>query len=432
MDAIVPQPFSDRTGASAERFDRAHATVGRTGQGLDLASLLPGGWVGGAYASGGPEVRQLTFGFMPLTDCAPITVAHAQGLFAKHGIESSLSRFTSWTALRDALNSGATQAAQMLFGMPVGAAVGRLGSDQPPLVIPWVMNRNGQAITLGAKHRGKFAADPKALRPLAQECRDKGRPMVFGITLQPGTHAMWLRYWLGAGGIHPDRDVALITVPPSQMVANMKTGRMDGFCVGEPWNVRAISEELGFTALLTEQIWPDHPEKVLAFTEEFAEAHPNSVKAVLKALHEASVWCDDPSNHDALAALLAQPEYLNTPAQGIRARLGNTVDYGDGRSAGDQRGLTFHARNANYPQAKHCVWWLSQFRRWDMLPSVPDYLGVAGRVMRADFYEAAMKEAGIAHGGADFTPEALFDGHLFDPSEPEDYASSFAVTSIRK
>jgi nitrate/nitrite transport system substrate-binding protein len=353
-------------------------------------------------------------------------------LFAKHGIESSLGRFTSWTALRDALNSGATQAAQMLFGMPVGAAVGRLGSDQQPLVIPWVMNRNGQAITLAAKHRGKFATDPKALRPLAQECRDKGRPMVFGITLPPGTHAMWLRYWLGAGGIHPDKDVALITVPPLQMVANMKTGRMDGFCVGEPWNVRAISEELGYTALLTEQIWADHPEKVLAFTEEFAEANPNSVKAVLKALHEASVWCDDPANHDALAALLAQPEYLNTPAQGIRARLGSAVEYGDGRPAGEQRGLTFHARNANYPQAKHCVWWLSQFRRWDMLLSAPDYLGVAGRVMRADFYEAAMKEAGLNHGGADFTAETLFDGHTFDPTEPEEYAASFAVTSIRK
>jgi nitrate/nitrite transport system substrate-binding protein len=216
------------------------------------------------------------------------------------------------------------------------------------------------------------------------------------------------------------------------MVANMKTGRMDGFCVGEPWNVRAISDELGFTALLTEQIWADHPEKVLGFTEEFAEANPNSVKAVLKALHEASVWCDDPANHDALAALLAQPEYLNAPAASIRARLGTSIDYGDGREAGHLRGLTFHTRNANYPQPKHCIWWLSQFRRWDMLVTAPDYLGVAGRVMRPDFYEAAMNELGVTHGGADFAPETLFDVRTFDPSEPEEYAASFPVTSIRQ
>jgi nitrate/nitrite transport system substrate-binding protein len=432
MEAIVPRPLPNGSGIGTDRFDSPRMTAVPTGSGLDLASLLPSEWVGAAYASGGPEVRQLTFGFVPLTDCAPIVVAHAQGLFAKHGIESSLGKFTSWTALRDALNDGATHAAQMLFGMPVGAAVGRLGSDQKPLVIPWVLNRNGQAITLGAKHRGKFAADPKALRPLAVECRDKGRPMVFGITLPPGTHAMWLRYWLGAGGIHPDKDVALITVPPPQMVANMKTGRMDGCCVGEPWNVRAISEGLGFTALLTEQIWPDHPEKVLAFTEEFAEANPNSVKAVLKALHEASTWCDDPTNHDALAALLAEPEYLNASAELIRARLGRSVEYGDERQAGDQRGLSFQARNANYPQPKHCVWWLSQFRRWDMLVTPPDYLGVAGRVMRPDFYEAAMKELGASHGGADFSSDTLFDDHTFDPSEPEEYAASFPITSIRQ
>jgi hypothetical protein len=139
MDAIVPRPLTNGTAASADRFDSARMTAALTGSGLDLASLLPGEWVDGAYASGGPEVRQLTFGFVPLTDCAPLAVAHTQGLFAKHGITSNVSKFTSWTALRDALNNGATQAAQMLFGMPVGAAVGKLGSDQKPLVIPWVL-----------------------------------------------------------------------------------------------------------------------------------------------------------------------------------------------------------------------------------------------------------------------------------------------------
>ena len=408
-----------------------HALADRAA-GLELATPLPRGWASGVTAGGAPEVAQLTFGILPLVDCAPIVVARELGYFARHGIEAEIGKSGSWTALRDALNSGAVHGAHMLFGMPIGAAVGKLGNDQKPLVVPWILSRNGQAITLGNKHRGKCAADPKALRKLAGETRDLGRPLVFGITLAPGTHAMWLRYWLGAGGIDPDKDVALITVPPPQMAANLKTGRMDGFCVGEPWNARAIADGVGFTAICTEEIWPDHPEKVLAFTEEFAEAHPNSVKAVLKALHEASVWCDDPANFDALAALLARPEYIGAPAELIRARLGPAVDYGDGRRRDDLRGLTFNARNANYPQAKYALWWLAQFRRWAMLPPGPDYLGVAARVMRPDFYEAALSELGVKHGGADLSPETLFDGIVFDPASPEAYAAGFATTGLHR
>ncbi len=429
MDSL---DFDQKSTCSAASNGRAlHVDAGDRTTGLDLATLGPRDRPRGSAAEGAPEITQLTFGILPLVDCAPIVVAQARGFFARQGIEANITKLASWTALRDALNKGALHGAHMLFGMPIGAAVGKLGTEQKPLIIPWILSRNGQAITLGTKHRGKFAADPKALRPLAIESRDAGRPLVFGITLQPGTHAMWLRYWLGAGAMHPDHDVALITVPPPQMVANMRTGRMDGFCVGEPWNARAIADGLGFTAICTEEIWPDHPEKVVAFTEEFAEAHPCAVKAVLKALHEASVWCDDPANHDALAELLARPEFIGAPAELLRARLGKSVDYGNGRKREDLRGLTFSNRNANYPQAKYALWWLSQFRRWTMLPVAPDYLGVATRVMRPDFYEAAMAELGVAHGGTDFSPEVLFDGCTFDPASPETYAAGFPITSIR-
>ncbi len=427
MNLTDSQSAANGTELTTHRF----AAGAALGSGLDLAQLLPDGWVGSVYASGEPEVRELTFGILPLTDCAPLVVAHERGLFKKHGITSSIAKFASWTATRDALVHGSTQAAQMLFGMPIGAAVGKLGSEQKPLVIPWILNRNGQAITLSARHRGLVGASARDLRPLAQESRDKGRPLVFGLTLAPGTHAMWLRYWLAAGGIHPDKDVALITIPPPQMVANMKAERMDGFCVGEPWNARAIMEGMGYTAIFTEEIWSDHPEKVVAFTEEFAEANPNSVKAALKAMHEASVWCDDRDNRGELTRMLARPEYLDCPEKVIGARLGDISSYGDSRRDAELRGVTFHARNANYPQAKYAVWWLSQFRRWSMLPTAPDYLGVAGRVMRPDFYEAALKELGVTHGGADLGPETLFDGKTFDPSEPEDYAASFDLTAIR-
>ncbi|MGB8166717.1 MAG: CmpA/NrtA family ABC transporter substrate-binding protein [Chthoniobacteraceae bacterium] len=403
-----------------------------SGSSLDLASLLPSAWVGGVYASGAPEVKQVTFGILPLTDCAPIIVAHERALFAKHGVQSVVTKFTSWTASRDALISGEAQASHMLFGMPVAAAVGKLGTEQKPLVIPWILSRNGQAITLSAKYRGITGASAKELRPIAIECRDKGRPLVFGITLGPGTHAMWLRYWLAAGGIDPDRDVALVTIPPPQMVANMRAQRMDGFCVGEPWNSRAVADELGFTAVLSEEVWPDHPEKVLAFTEEFAEANPNTVKAVLKAIHEASVWCDAFANRNELVALLADADYVGASATLIAGRLGDTVECGNGRTATKLRGPNFAARNANYPQAKYAVWWLAQFRRWRMLPACPDYLGVAGRVMRPDFYEAALKEEGVTPGGADFAPDTLFDGKTFEPTEPEEYAASFEISALRR
>jgi nitrate/nitrite transport system substrate-binding protein len=202
---------------------------------------------------------------------------------------------------------------------------------------------------------------------------------------------------------------------------------------GRTWNAKAIEEELGFTAVLSEEIWPDHPEKVLAFTEDFSEAQPNSVKAALKALHEASLWCDEEGNRDELAAILEQPHYLACPTRTIKSRLGSTVDCANGRLARNLRGLTFSRRECNYPQPKFAVWWLAQFRRWGMLPSAPDYLGVATRVMRPDFYNAAMNElGGVPHRRPDFTSETLLDGKVFDPAQPEKYAADFEITALKK
>ncbi|HEY5705061.1 MAG TPA: CmpA/NrtA family ABC transporter substrate-binding protein [Terrimicrobiaceae bacterium] len=430
MDAVQEQVNGNRADGQAK--GRAAGLASPRSGGLDLSSLMARDCSLEVAEAGEPEVGQLTFGILPLTDCAPIVVAHAKGFFARHGIESSLVKFASWTASRDGLMSGKAHAAHMLFGMPVAAAVGKLGTEHKPLVIPWILSRNGQAITVSVRHRKILSSNARDLRALAQERRDKGRPLVFAMTLQPGTHAMWLRYWLAAGGIHPDKDVALITIPPPMMVANMRAGRLDGFCAGEPWNAKAVDEELGFTAILSEEIWPNHPEKVLAFGEEFSEANPNSVKAALKALHEASIWCDAEENRAELAAFLAEPPYLNCSAALIESRLGSSIDCGNGRVSNQLRGLTFSRGESNYPQPKFAVWWLSQFRRWMMLPSAPDYLGVAARVMRPDFYEAAMSELGVSQGRASFAPETLFDGKVFDPAEPEKYAADFEITSLRK
>ncbi len=384
------------------------------------------------YASDAPETPDMTFGIIALTDCSPIVIAHEKGLFKKYGINSKIAKPANWAAIRDALINGDTQATHMLIGMPIASTMGLGGGNSVPIVVPWLLNRNGQAITLRADLKGKVAGDPKALKPLVDEARDAGNKLSFAMTFPPGTHAMWLRYYLGAGGIHPDKDVNLITIPPPQMVANMKVGKMDGFCVGEPWNARAIAEEVGFTSVTTQEIWKDHPEKVCAFTAEFAEKNPNSVKACLKALNEASVWLDEMNNRPELCEIVGKDAYIKCPPDAILGRLQGKLDYGDGRSRQDDNYMIFSSRNCNYPQPAYGKWWLSQFRRWGMVEGAPDYAGIVKQVFRTDLYEAAMKEIGHVHGGTDDSPWTMMDGVSFDPAgDPEAYAASFPIKNIK-
>jgi nitrate/nitrite transport system substrate-binding protein len=384
-----------------------------------------------SWASDAPEVSDLRFGMIALTDCSPIVIAHEKGLFKKYGINSTVAKQASWAAIRDALTNGDLHGTHMLTGMPIASTMGLLGSPKKPMVIPWILNRNGQSITLKADLKGKVAADPKALLPIAMDAKAKGTPLTFAMTFPPGTHAMWTRYWLGAGGINPDKDIALITIPPAQMVANMKVGKMDGYCVGEPWNARAIADNIGYTALNTQDIWKDHPEKVCAFTAEFADKNPKTVKAVCKALHEASVWLDKMENRPEQADIVSRATYINCPKELILGRLQGKYDFGDGRKKQDPNYMIFSSRNCNYPQPKYAVWWLTQFRRWGMVSKEPDYKGVAAQVMRPDIYESAMKEIGAKHGGRDDKPETLFDGKVFDPSKPEAYATSFGTNTLK-
>src|SRR5215217_2167999 len=278
-----------------------------------------------------PEVSDLRFGMIALTDCSPIVIAHEKGLFKKYGINSKVTKGANWAAIRDNLSSGSLQATHMLLGMPLASTMGLLGAPKKPMVIPWLLNRNGQAITLKTEWKGKVGADPKALKPFVDQAQKLGEPLTFAMTFPPGTHAMWIRFYLAAGGIDPDKDTNLITVPPAQMVANMKIGKMDGFCVGEPWGARSINDGIGYTAVTTQDIWKDHPEKVHAFTEEFATKNPKTVKAVLKALHEASVWLDDLNNRREQCDLVSKATYINCDPKTVLGRLKGEQDYGDGR-----------------------------------------------------------------------------------------------------
>ena len=385
-----------------------------------------GSFVAAGGRGGALEISDLRFGFLPLTDAAPLLVAMAKGFFAAEGLRAQAVRLSSWTASRDALQDGSIHAAQMLYGMPIASRLGILGHDAAPLVVPWILSRGGQAITLAKRHAGVVGADARALYRLAGERRDTGRPLVFAQTLPPGTHAMWLRYWLAEGGIDPDRDVALITIPPPMMVKNLAGGRLDGFCAGEPWNAIAQQNGAGFTAVTSDSVWPGHPEKVCAFREEFAERHPLTVKAVLRALLAAGRWCDDPTNAIELAALLSAPEHLDCAAETVHARLRTGFDLGDGRVAGAGAIPSFSGPDMHRPRAEECLWFLSQYRRWGFLAGVPDYTAITASVLRPDLCREALAEAGVAD------PDSALPGVPgFDPANPEAYAQSFPIKSPR-
>src|SRR5687767_5994648 len=394
-----------------------------------LISGMPAGWVGGAYAQDGPETRDMRFGIIALTDCASIIMAHELGFFKKFGINSVISKEASWAVIRDKLSIGENQATHMLIGMPLASTMGLAGSPVKPMVIPWLLNRNGQAITLNNKLKTAGAKTPAQIKPLADKAKAAGDPLTFAMTFPPGTHAMWIRYWLASGGIHPDKDVNLVTIPPAQMVANMKIDKMDGFCVGEPWNNRAIEDGIGFTATTTQAMWKDHPEKVCAFTEEFAAKNPKTVKAILKALHFASIELDKMENRPKFAEVIARPAYINCPPAIILERLMGKYEYGDGRVEQDPYYMIYSSRNTNYPHQIYGKWWLTQFRRWGMVKTAPDYTGIPKRVLRPDMYLEAMKELGVTTKIAEEQKITLFDG-VFDGTTPEKYASSFKVHSM--
>ena len=390
---------------------------------------MPAGWAGGVYAGDGPETPKVRIGIIALTDCSSLVMAHELGLFRKHGIESTISKEASWAVVRDRLTLGENQATHLLVGTAYAMTMGLQGSPQKPTIVPLYLNRNGQAITLTKSLLDKGLKTPAQIKPLALEAKAKNSPMTFAMTYPPGTHAMWMRYWLASGGIHPDTDISLITIPPAQRVANMKVGKRDGFCVGEPWNARAIADGIGFTAITTQQLWRDHPEKVLAFTEEFAARNPKTVRSTMRAVIEASQWIDKLENRARMAEVVSQPQYINCPKEIIYGRLLGEYDYGDGRKEKDKYYMTFFDRHTNFPQRSHGVWWLSQFRRWGMVKEPPDYKGLVERVHRSDIFREVAQEMGVETPREDMKKETLFDGVTFYPADPEKYAKSFAIHS---
>ena len=253
------------------------------------------------------------------------------------------------------------------------------------------------------------------------------------MTFPTGTHNYWIRYWLAAGGIDPDKDVSTIVIPPPQMVANMRVGNMDAFCVGEPWNQQLINQKIGYTAVQTQEIWKDHPEKSFAMRKDWVDKNPEATKALLKAVMEAQMWCDKPENAEELAKILSSKNWINCQVSDLLPRLKGITDYGDGRPKKTGEFMKFWRDNASFPYKSHDKWFLAETRRWGFLPNGVDYDKVVNAVNRSDLWREAAKEIGQAA----MIPktdsrgkETFFDGVVFDPENPEAYLAGLKIKHI--
>lgn len=392
----------------------------------ELLGLLPDQerpvtWAAGSDA---PEKADLKLGFIPLTDCAPLVVATAMGLDRKYGLNFTLSREPSWASIRDKLGSGELDAAHMLYGMVYGLQLG-VGGPQQDMAVLMTLSRNGQGITLANALRQQGVRDGESLA--AHIKRQSVRP-VFAQTFPTGTHAMWLYYWLASFGVHPLQDIESIVVPPPQMVSAMQAGHMVGYCAGEPWNARAITQKVGFTAATSQQIWPDHPEKVIGTTQAFVDRYPNTARALIMVLLEACRYIDTLANRSRVASLIASSAYVDADVAEIEDRFLGRYTNGLGLAWQDPHRMRFHDEGrVNFPYLSDAMWFLTQLRRWGLLRQEPDYLALAQQVNRTALYAEAASALGIAVPEQPMRKSVLIDGKVWDGTQPADYAASFAI-----
>lgn len=395
--------------------------------GAGLLSLVDPLVRAGAWAAGtdAPEKTEVKIGFIPLTDCASVVMASVLGIDKKYGVKITPSKEASWAAVRDKLMNGELDMAHVLYGLVYGVHMG-IGGPKKDMAVLMSLNQNGQAITLSNKLLQAGVRDGESLARLMAS--DK-REYTFAQTFPTGTHAMWLYYWLAAHGIDPMKDAKVITVPPPQMVANMRVGNMDGYCVGEPWGARAILDKIGFTAVTSQGIWTDHPEKVLGTSADFVSRHPNTARAVPAAILEAGKWIDaSAENRRKTAETIAAKSYVNTDASGIVDRMLGRYEDGLGKTWTDEHAMRFHADGAaNFPYLSDGMWFLTQHKRWGLLKEHPDYLAMARQVNRIDVYKQAAQAAGVALPASETRSSKLIDGVVWDGSNPAAYADGFKV-----
>jgi len=394
--------------------------------------------------AGAAEVKGATLGFIALTDSAPLIIAKEKGLFAKHGMpDVKVVKQTSWAVTRDNLELGGERGgidgAHILSPMPLLLTAGTITKSKQPLPMYTLarLNTQGQAISVSKD----FLADKltinnaAGLKKVVDAAAAKGKKFKAAVTFPGGNHDLFMRYWLAANGVDPNKDADLVVVPPPQMVANMQTGTMDTFCVGEPWNQRLVNKKLGYTAAQTGELWNKHPEKAFSLRADWVDANPKAAKALLMAVQEAQIWCDDPANLDEMCEIVAKDKYIKASVDDIKPRLAGNVDYGDGRNVKNSPyKMLFWASDSSFPFKSHDAWFVTEDMRWGYLPADTDINALVNKVNRADLW----KEAAIAIGQEKAIPasdsrgsETFFDGVVFDPENPKAYLDALKIKAMK-
>ncbi|MDZ8051130.1 MAG: CmpA/NrtA family ABC transporter substrate-binding protein [Aulosira sp. ZfuVER01] len=441
MKDLSRRKFIFTTTAAAAASILAHGCASSNSNsattGEQAPSAAPAANVSTAANAPKVETTKAKLGFIALTDSAPLIIAKEKGFFAKYGMKDvEVIKQKSWPVTRDNLKIGSAgggiDGAHILSPMPYLMTI----NDKVPMYLLARLNTNGQAISVANKLKDlKVGLESKGLKEAAEKAKADKKSMKVAMTFPGGTHDLWMRYWLAAGGINPDQDVVLEPVPPPQMVANMKVGTVDAFCVGEPWNAQLVSQKLGYSALVTGELWKDHPEKAFAMRKDWVDQNPNAAQALLMAVLEAQQWCDKPENKEEMCKICSDRKYFNVAAADILERSKGNIDFGDGRKQQNfANKMKYWADNASYPYKSHDTWFLTEEIRWGYLPKDTKVKEIVDQVNKEDLWKKAAKALGVPDSEIPTSTsrgvETFFDGVKFDPEKPEEYLNSLKIKKV--
>ena len=446
--------FLKYSGLSAAGFTIAACGGQQTPPEESTTTTTPDGSTGAEKAAvdfGPLEKTDLNIGIIPLTDCAPLVIGKEKGIFEKYGLNVTISREASWATVRDGLVKGRLDASHALCGMPM---LTELGPDKAPMRSLMMLDRNGNGMTLSRQ------AWDAGIRPLidyssfdefgaaySKYIKGQAEPPTFAMVFPSSMHNYNTRYWMAAMGIDPEKDVKLIVIPPPQMVENLKAGTMDGYCVGEPWNQRAVFDKAGYTATVDRDVWQGHPEKVLGTMQGWIDANPNTAKTLVAAVIEACEYCDVRDNRLEVVEIISRRPYVNAKVDYAKASMLGTYNYGgfddvdrvkdipDFNLFNYLDGLSYMKKpdNANYPWRSHGVWLLTQMIRWnqiDMKEYPADADEIIDRIYPPGIYEEVAKAMNIPIPSERMKIEpadVFIDNREFDPSKPVEYLNAFDI-----
>jgi nitrate/nitrite transport system substrate-binding protein len=419
-------------------------TLLRTTAATALVGAVKSAFPGGAFAQGsGPETTKAILGFIALTDAAPLIVAKEKGIFAKYGMpDVEVAKQASWGTTRDNLVLGSEgngiDGAHILTPMPYLISSGQVTQNNVPMPMYILarLNLDSQCISVGQEYLDlKVGLDTKGFREALMKKKASGKPIRAAMTFPGGTHDLWIRYWLAAGGIDPDKDIETIVVPPAQMVANMKVGSMDCFCVCEPWNEQLKNQKIGYTAINTGELWNKHPEKAFGMRAAWVDKHPKAAKALLMAVQETQMWCDDMKNREEVADIVAKRNWINAPVRDVVDRMKGKFDYGTGRIVeSSPHIMKYWKDHASYPFKSHDMWFLTENVRWGKFTGKEDFKTLIDKVNREDLWREAAKELNVAASDIPTSTsrgvETFFDGKKFDPENPGVYLASLGIKRV--